>query len=123
MNSTATHNRKTVPTTTAELIGELMPTAIRNKTDYESALAMIRRLAVIPALNSDQSRYLDTLCVLVAAYEKEHRTIGRAKRKPLEVIREFVADHQMKVREFGDLLGVTESADSMILKADRSLTV
>ena len=84
---------------------------------------MIRRLAIIPILNSDQSRYLDTLCILVAAYEKEHRTIGRSKRKPLEVIRDFVVDHRMKVRKFGALLGVTESAASMILKGDRNLTL
>ena len=63
------------------------------------------------------------LCVLAAAYEKEHRAVGRAKRKPLEVLREFVAEHGMKVRELGALLGVSESAASMILKGDRALTL
>lgn len=58
-----------------------------------------------------------------AAYEKNHHTIGTAKRKPLEVLHEFVAEHRMKVREFGTLLGVSESAASMILKGDRSLTL
>jgi antitoxin component HigA of HigAB toxin-antitoxin module len=38
-------------------------------------------------------------------------------------LREFVAEHRMKVRELGTLLGVSESAASMILKGDRALTL
>ena len=114
---------KAAPTTFDALIGELMPTAIRDKAAYANALEMVRRLAVAPALNEDQTRYLDTLCVLVAAYEKDHRTVGKAKLKPLEVLHEFVAEHRMKVRELGALLGVSESAASMILKGDRGLTL
>ena len=61
--------------------------------------------------------------MLVAAYEKNHRSIGKAKLKPLEALRSFVAEHRMKVRELGALLGVSESAASMILKGDRALTL
>lgn len=100
-----------------------MPGAIHDKTAYGNALEMVRRLAVVPALNDDQTRYLDTLCVFVAAYEKTHRTVGKAKRKPLEVLQDFVAEHRMKIRELGALLGVSESAASMILKGDRALTL
>jgi HTH-type transcriptional regulator/antitoxin HigA len=122
--STATKSKsKAAPTTFEALIGQLMPTAIHDKAAHGNAMQMIRRLAVIPALNEDQARYLDTLCVLVAAYEKDHRTVGKAKLKPLEVLREFVAEHRMKVRELGTLLGVSESAASMILKGDRALTL
>src|SRR5580693_2429997 len=123
MSATTKRNRQAVPATFDALIGELMPAAIHDKVAYANALEMVRRLAVVPALNEDQTRYLDTLCVLVAAYEKMHRTVGKAKLKPLEVLREFVAEHQMKVRELGALLGVSESAASMILKGDRSLTL
>ena len=114
---------KAVPAMFDDLIGELMPTAIHDRAGYGNAMEMVRRLAVVPALNDDQTRYLDTLCVLVASYEKDHRTIGKTKRKPLEVLREFVAEHRMKVRELGTLLGVSESAASMILKGDRALTL
>jgi HTH-type transcriptional regulator/antitoxin HigA len=121
---TATKRRpKAAPTTFGALIGELMPTAIHDKTSYGNALDMIRRLAVVPVLNADQTCYLDTLCVLVAAYEQKHRTVGRAKRKPLDALREFVAEHRMKVRELGAVMGVSESAASMILNGDRSLTL
>src|SRR5437773_4031201 len=123
MNTTAKLNRKSAPTTFDALIGELMPTAIHDQAAYGNALEMVRRLAVVPALNDDQIRYLDTLCVLVAAYEKNHRTVGKSKLKPLEVLHEFVAEHRMKVRELGALLGVSESAASMILKGDRALTL
>ena len=114
---------KAAPTTFDALIGELMPTAIHDKAAYGNALEMVRRLAVVPVLNEDQTRYLDTLCVLVAAYEKNHCTVSKTKLKPLEGLREFVAEHQMKVRELGALLGVSESAASMILKGDRALTL
>jgi hypothetical protein len=56
------------------------------KAAYGSAMAMVRRLAVVPALNEGQTRYLDALCVLVAAYEKMHRTVGKAKLKPLDSV-------------------------------------
>ena len=123
MSTTTKHNRKSAPTTFDALIGEWMPAAIHDKAAYGSAMEMVRRLGVVPALNDDQTRYLDTLCVLVAAYEKNHRTVGKAKLKPLEVLHEFVAEHRMKVRELGALLGVSESAASMILKGDRALTL
>ena len=123
MSTTTTFNHKAVPTRFDALIGELMPAAIHDKAAYGNALEMVRRLAVVPALNEDQTRYLDTLCVLVAAYEKNHRTVGKAKLKPLEVLREFVAEQRMKVGELGALLGVSESAASMILKGDRALTL
>jgi HTH-type transcriptional regulator / antitoxin HigA len=123
MSATTKLNRKAAPTTFDALIGELMPTAIHDKAAYENAMEMIRRLAVVPVHNEDQTRYLDTLCVLVAAYEKNHGAVGKAKLKPLEVLREFVAEHRMKVRELGALLGVSESAASMILKGDRALTL
>lgn len=123
MNTITKRNGKTLPMTFNALFGELMPAAIYDKAAYENAMEMIRRLAVVPALNADQTRYLDTLCVLVAAYEKNHRTVSKAKAKPLEALKGFVADHRMKVRELGDLLGVTESAASMILKGDRALTL
>jgi len=123
MTTTTKRSHKTAPNTFDALIGELMPTAIHDKAAYGNALEMVRRLAVVPELNKDQTRYLDTLCVLVAAYEKNHRTVGKAKLKPLEVLHEFVAEHRMKVRELGALLGVSESAASMILKGDRALTL
>jgi HTH-type transcriptional regulator/antitoxin HigA len=123
MSAATKLNRKAAPTTFDALIGELMPTAIHDKAAYENAMEMIRRLAVVPVHNEDQTRYLDTLCVLVAAYEKSRGAVGKAKLKPLEVLREFVAEHQMKVRELGALLGVSESAASMILKGDRALTL
>ena len=123
MSTTTKRNPKPVPTTFEALIGQLMPTAIHDKVAYGNAMEMIRRLAIVPALNDDQSRYLDTLCVLVAAYEKDHRTVGKKKRKPLEVLREFVTEHQMKVRELGTLLGVSESGASMILSGARALTL
>ena len=123
MSTTTKRKHQAVPTTFDALIGELMPTAIHDKAAYGNTMEMVRRLAVVPALNEDQSRYLDTLCVLVAAYEKNRRTVGKAKLKPLEVLHEFVAEHRMKVRELGALLGVSESAASMILKGDRALTL
>ena len=64
-----------------------------------------------------------TLCVLVAAYEKIRRTVGKTKLKPLDVLQEFVAEHRMKVRELGTLLGVSESAGTMILTGERTLTL
>jgi HTH-type transcriptional regulator/antitoxin HigA len=123
MSTTTKRNRKPVPTTFDALIGELMPSAIHDKPAYANALEMIRRIAVVPELNEDQTRYLDTLCILVAAYEKNHRSVGMAKLTPLKVLREFIAEHSMKVRELGALLGVSESGASMILNGDRALTL
>ena len=73
MSTTTKLNHKAAPTTFHALIGELMPTAIHDQAAYGNALEMVRRLTVVPALNEDQARYLDTLCVLIAAYEKDYR--------------------------------------------------
>lgn len=56
----------------------------------------------------------------------KHRVVARPVFKtqtPHDVLREFVADHGMKNRELGALLGVSPSAASMILKGDRALTL
>lgn len=123
MNTINKLNPNAVPTTFEALIGELMPTAIHDEAAYGNAMEMVRRLAVVPAFNHDQTRYLDTLCVLVAAFEKTHRTVGKAKLKPLEVLQGFVAEHRMQVRELGTLLGVSEPAAATILTGERTLTL
>lgn len=123
MNTTIRHPRNAPPATFSELVGGLMPTAIHDKVAYENAMEMVRRLAVVPLLNDDQLRYLETLTVLVADYERKRRTVGKAKPKPLKVLREFTEEHGMKVRDLGGLLGVSESAASMILRGERGLTL
>lgn len=111
-----------VPDTFEGLVGELVPSAIHDKVGHRNAMLMIDRLARVPRHSPGQLRYLETLSILVAAYEKKHYSVDPANVTPPEILKSFMADHAMGTGDLARLLGVSPALASRILKGDRNLT-
>jgi hypothetical protein len=65
------HN-KLLPRSLNGLLEMLVPLAIRTKSECTRAMEVIDKLAVLEKRSPAQNRYLETLTILVEAYEQEH---------------------------------------------------
>ena len=73
-------------------------------------------------LTAGEGQYLDALVVLIREYEQTHHDPKLPKAKGIDVLRHLMAERPMTQRELARLLGVGESAASMILSGKRDLT-
>ena len=73
-------------------------------------------------LTAGEGQYLDALVVLIREYEKTHHEAELPKAKGIDVLRHLMTERRMTQRELARLLGVGESAASMILSSKRDLT-
>jgi antitoxin component HigA of HigAB toxin-antitoxin module len=62
---------------------------LRSERDYDAAVAVLDALAVRPegSLDSGEQDYLDTLTMLVEAYDREHHDIDPEPRDPLTILK------------------------------------
>jgi HTH-type transcriptional regulator/antitoxin HigA len=73
-------------------------------------------------LTAGEGQYLDALVVLIREYEHTTHDPELAKANGIDVLRHLMAERRMTQRELARLLGVGESAASMILSGKRDLT-
>lgn len=80
---------------------------LRNDRDYEAAAEILDRLAVRPegTLTPGEQDYLDTLTLLVQAYDAERFKAKTANMKPVEVLIYLMEQSGMSNVELGRLLG------------------
>ena len=90
-----------LPSAFAELVKLHPPRVIHDETDYENTQEIADALTHIPNLSNGQSDYLETLNVLMEAYEEEH--------------------HAMTSGDLGKLIG-SASLASMILSGKREIS-
>jgi len=90
---------------------------------YENTVEMIDRLMASGKLTKGQELYLETLVLLVQAYEAQHHDIDTADLSGIDALRQLLADNDMSASDLARLLGVHASMGSKILKGERSLTV
>jgi HTH-type transcriptional regulator/antitoxin HigA len=102
--STATRTRN-LPKDYAGLVALLPPRRIRDEVDLDNATEVIDRLAVLDKLTEDQADYLDTLALLVSAYEDEHHTIELSGKNPLDTLKFLLAERGMSGSDLGRILG------------------
>ena len=102
-----------------ELIRRFALKPIKNDHEHEQASEIISRL-MGRALDSGASDYLDTLIVLVNKYEDEHHAIDE-RMTPQEALRALMEANGLNQAAVGRIIG-SESAVSMFLKGDRSLS-
>ena len=121
-NATATAaNRGPLPESFAELNAELPLRPIRDDIDYENAMELVDRLAVLDKRNHDQDDYLETLTELVGKYEDEHYAADFSAQSPLDIL-QFLCEHnKMSASALGELLG-NRSLGSKILRGKRQLS-
>ncbi|HEV8291880.1 MAG TPA: helix-turn-helix domain-containing protein [Tepidisphaeraceae bacterium] len=102
-----------------ELIRRFPLKPIKNDDQHEQAAAMISEL-MGRSLDVGAGDYLDTLIVLVNKYEDEQHAIDE-RMTPQEALRALMEANGLNQAAVGRIIG-SESAVSMFLKGDRSLS-
>ena len=95
--------------------------AIRNEREYDSAVSRLHQLVdeIGDNPNNPRYRFIDTLSVLIEAYDQEHYPIASAT--PIELLRFLIEQHglsQSALPEIG-----SQGVVSEILRGKRELNV
>src|SRR5262245_53494064 len=109
-----------LPAKFEDLAWLMPPRAIHDEVAYENTLEMIDALTSVPRLSAGQAAYLDTLTILLEAYEAEHDPIDVEGLTPVEVVRHLMQEHDMSASDLGRLLG-ERSLGAKILSGGREL--
>ncbi len=110
-----------LPTDFDSLVRLHPPAAIHDEVGYENTQEIVDALTSVPTLSAGQSRYLDTLSVLMEAYEDDTHAIDVGEISPLDALKYLMSEHQMNASDLGRLLG-DRSLGPKILVGDRSLS-
>ncbi len=117
----ATETIRNIPTDWKELVAQLyLLKPIRTRGDYNRAMHIIEMLAGRTNLNTDQEAYLESLSILVEAYEKEHFEI-EPKSTPLETLKFLLEQNGLSGSDLGRILGQRQ-VGSKILRGERNLS-
>jgi HTH-type transcriptional regulator/antitoxin HigA len=121
MSRTAVHSRP-ITDHYLQLISEFPLRPIRSKSDYREAGKMIDRLAVRDegTLSRGEQDYLDTLSLLVEAYDRVHLPPEQPA-DPIETLKFLMEESGMTVTALGKVLG-SKSTASEVLRGKRSLS-
>lgn len=106
-----------------KLIREFPLRPIRTNREYNAAAAILDRLAVQPegSLSRGEQDYLDTLTLLVEAYDDAHVQLKAARLDPLDALKYLMDESGMTQAELGRLLGNPALA-SLILNGHRAMS-
>ena len=97
---------------------------LRSVRDYNAATAILDTLAVRPegSLDDGEQDYLDTLTLLVEAYDREHSCFPETEvDDPLAMLKHLMRESGMTQSDLGQLLG-NRSIASLILNEHRQLS-
>jgi HTH-type transcriptional regulator/antitoxin HigA len=96
---------------------------LRSDRDYDAAVSVLDTLAVRPegSLTSGEQDYLDTLTMLVEAYDREHYEMDTETRDPLNMLKYLMQENGMTQADLGRLLG-NRALASLILHGHRQLS-
>jgi len=96
---------------------------VQSDAQHAAALKVSGRLIGLHRkLTAGERQYLDALVVLIREYEQTHHAGKLPQAKGIDVLRHLMAERRMTQRGLAGLLGVGESAASMILSGERDLT-
>jgi len=118
--TTRSHTKGKLPGRFEELVRIMPPRAIQDEVQYDNTIEMLDRLTSLPQMTKGQEQYLETLSVLVEAYENEHHAIPDS-RSPIRILKYLLDSNDMSASELGVLLG-NRSLGSKILRGARELS-
>ena len=110
-----------LPTTLPQLTDYLLPLVIRSERDYEKMVKWIDRLAILDCRTSGQQRFLDTLTILVDAYEREQVPINAKKGSVIKSLKFLLDENTLSGRDLGRILGQPQLGGK-ILRGERKLS-
>lgn len=114
-------NRGPLPETWAELTAELPLRPVHDNIEYDNAVELLDRLAVLDERNDDQEDYLETLSNLVERYDEEHFAVDFSGISPIECLQYLCEQNNLNASALGELLG-NRSLGSKILRGERQLS-
>jgi len=122
--STKTRSRApSLPRDYTALVREFPLRPIRTQREYKTAAAIVDRLAVRleGTLSRGEQDYLDTLTLLIQAYDEQHFQIKTRAMEPVEVLKYLLEQSGMKTTDLGRLLD-NRGLASLILNGHRALS-
>src|ERR1700677_738375 len=111
------------PRSYLDLVRQFPLRPLRSKIDYDRAAEILDQLAVRDDADLDEgeSDYLETLSLLIEAYDRDHHPMPTRKRSPVELLKFLLKQNQMNTTDLGELLG-SKGVASEILHAKRELS-
>jgi len=94
---------------------------IRTESELGRASKIADRLAVLDRRTRDQEDYLETLSLLIEAYEDRRHAIDVDDIDPIAILSSLLESHGMSASDLGRLLG-NRSLGAAILRGDRHLS-
>jgi antitoxin component HigA of HigAB toxin-antitoxin module len=94
---------------------------IRDEADLRAAQRIADRLAVLDRRTRDQDDYLQTLSLLIEAYEDRRHAIDTRDLEPITILRSLMESQGMSASQLGRVLG-NRSLGPAILRGDRQLS-
>ena len=107
-----------LPEEWSDLVIFLKP--IHTKGDYNGVIHILDKLVGRTDLTKDQEDFVESLSILVAAYENEHEPIKENK-DPIETLKFLLEANNMNLSDLGRLLG-SRSLGSLIMNRKRGLS-
>lgn len=119
----AVHSRlpRTLPGGFDDLVRLYPPRAIADGIGHALCQERIDRLTSIPRLSAGQREYLETLTILLEAYEDTHAPLGDTDTSGLDALRYLLEANDMSASDLGRLLG-DRALGSRILRGERGLS-
>ena len=121
MKTALPRSHKDLPKDFDELVHVHTPRAISDGAEYEETQEMIDRLTSIPKLSEGQKEYLDTLTILLEAYEQEHDPLEGKEVTGLGALKYLMEQNDLSASDLGRLLG-DRALGSRILRGERALS-
>src|SRR5438552_8287308 len=105
------------------LIDQFPLRPLRSERDYDAAVTILDELAVRPegSLDPGEQDYLDTLTMLVEAFDREHYDIDTKHLDPLSMLKYLMQESGMSQADLGRLLG-NRALASLIVNGHRQLS-
>lgn len=104
-----------------DLVISVLPTVIRNEEEYDIMIANIDELISRPdeSLSPEEDRLLETMSILVEAYENEHYPIPEAS--PTDILKFFMEDREIKQSDLLPVFG-SSGITSEVVNGKRSIS-
>jgi len=93
---------------------------IHTKGDYDKVIHILDMLVGRTDLTKDQKDFVESLSILVEAYENEHEPI-KNNNDPIETLKFLLEANNMSLSDLGHLLG-SRSLGSVIMNQKRGLS-
>ena len=121
MSTTTAEKATELPKKLGELTSLFAPLAIDSDRTYRQTMKWVDELAVLDKRTKDQERFLETLTILVEAYEDKHHKIDVESASPTEVLNFLLGQHGLSGRDLGRILGQAQLGGK-ILRGERELS-